>query len=111
MQAAARKQKSADAAIKQQLESIRALLSAPGGQQQRAQQLQQQHQQHAAMAAAVPLAAAAVVRAGALPFCLRSLLQNDSLQDISARRELYMAALQLLRCAALGLRGRPSALG
>jgi hypothetical protein len=46
----------------------------------------------------VPLAVVAVVRAGVLPFCLRTLLQNDSLQDVSARRDLYMAALHLLRC-------------
>ena len=52
------------------------------------------HRRHAM---SLPLGLVAVVLEGGLPFALRLLLQNDSLTDISARSELYNAALMLLR--------------
>ena len=40
---------------------------------------------------------AALVLAGYLPHMLRLLLQNDSLQDIASRQQLYRALAELLR--------------
>jgi hypothetical protein len=73
-----------DAALLQQLERVQALLSSGGGQPQQA--------------GSTPLALCCLVHAGPLVFCLRSLLQNDSLQDICSRKALYCALLRLLRC-------------